>query len=133
MWERIHLNGIYTALAEVGLILPDIAAAPTHSAASLNKPLRLVLSDGPRSHSDGPRSHSRALLSVFETSLRMTTVPKYMLPNRLLGHLCRSQHYQVYPANHMSAADRYTVLVWNIRKKQDRWRCLVVDLDILEI
>ncbi|KAE8906936.1 hypothetical protein PF005_g30519 [Phytophthora fragariae] len=42
-------------------------------------------------------------------------------------------HQHVYPTNHKSAADRYPVLIKNIRKEQDLWRCFVLDLDILGI
>eukprot|EP00644_Phytophthora_capsici_P015533 jgi/Phyca11/127473/e_gw1.70.172.1 len=38
-----------------------------------------------------------------------------------------------YPDNHKSAVNRYPVLVRNIRKKQDAGRCLVIDLNILEL
>ncbi|KAE9052141.1 hypothetical protein PR003_g1012 [Phytophthora rubi] len=37
------------------------------------------------------------------------------------------------PPNHRSADERYNVLVKNIRREQDAWRCIVVDDDILEI
>ncbi|OWY92834.1 hypothetical protein PHMEG_00037997, partial [Phytophthora megakarya] len=37
------------------------------------------------------------------------------------------------PANHKSAHDRYSILVGNVRKEQDTWRCIVLDADILEI
>ncbi|KAE9258745.1 hypothetical protein PR003_g35085, partial [Phytophthora rubi] len=36
------------------------------------------------------------------------------------------------PSNHGSAQDRVNVLRKNIRKEQDAWRCLVLDLDLLE-
>ncbi|OWY93313.1 hypothetical protein PHMEG_00037344, partial [Phytophthora megakarya] len=133
MWERIRPHGICTALTEVGLLLSDTTAAPAHSPPSLNKPLQRVLSAYIR--------RTQVSLSRFVELLRgHAQVIAILTPSsllRVLGHLCRSQHYQrpkvVYPTNHKSAADRYAVLVRNIRKEQDRWRCLVVDLDILEI
>ncbi|POM81675.1 Hypothetical protein PHPALM_323 [Phytophthora palmivora] len=36
------------------------------------------------------------------------------------------------PPNHGSARDRTNVLRKNIRKEQDAWRCLVLDMDLLE-
>ncbi|OWZ06216.1 LOW QUALITY PROTEIN: hypothetical protein PHMEG_00021560 [Phytophthora megakarya] len=119
---------------------------------SLNKPLQRVLSEYIR--------RTQILLLRFVELLCGQSTGEYrpnknMLPNVLRRECAGYRHADalitiassgtpvplttlpapqgVYPTNHKSAADRYAVLVRNIRKEQDRWRCLVVDLDILEI
>ncbi|KAE9168739.1 hypothetical protein PF002_g30539 [Phytophthora fragariae] len=64
--------------------------------------------------------HLDALLAIADSGVR-APVSEGML------------HQHVYPTNHKSAADRYPVLIKNIRKEQDLWRCFVLDLDILGI
>eukprot|EP00644_Phytophthora_capsici_P005661 jgi/Phyca11/98350/e_gw1.2.607.1 len=64
--------------------------------------------------------HRDALIAIAEAGVRAPLT--HCLPAQLS-----------YPDNHKSAVDRYPVLVRNIRKEQDAGRCLVLDLDILEL
>lgn len=152
LWDAIRLQRIEAALRQAGLRLP--ASTPTSCAGSpsLNKALQAVLSEFVR--------RTRISLPNFVELMRGQTADDYrpnklMLPDVLRSTCSGYRHLDAlldiassgvrapllhspppqysYPANHKSGTDRYPVLVKNIRKKQDRWRCFVLDLDILAI
>ncbi|OWZ12162.1 hypothetical protein PHMEG_00014717 [Phytophthora megakarya] len=108
IWERIRLHGICTTFGDVGLLLPDITAAPALSPPSLNKPFQQVLSEYIR--------RTQLSLQRFIELLRSQSTDNYRpIKHATQWHPCRSQHYQRpngSTTNHKSAADRYTVPIW---------------------
>lgn len=136
----------------MGLHLPATIPPAADAPPALNKPLQGVLSEFVR--------RTRVRLPAFVEHLRGQSADDYR-PNKnmvppVIQCVCTGyQHIdalvdiaasgarvpllrpvprqRTYPANHKSAVEWYPVLVKNIRKKQDLWRCIVVDLDILEI
>ncbi|POM78809.1 LOW QUALITY PROTEIN: Hypothetical protein PHPALM_3620 [Phytophthora palmivora] len=116
----------------------------------LNSPLQRALSEYAR--------RSRLSLAAFVELIRGQTSSDYR-PNKnmvpaVIDELCKDYRHldqlkeivlngfnsgphhhgnqTLRPPNHGSARDRINVLRKNIRKEQDAWRCLVLDMDLLE-
>jgi hypothetical protein len=152
LWDAIRRHQINDALGKVGLQLPVPTPTSMAGCPSLNKALQHVLSEFVR--------RTRISLPHFVELMRGQTADDYRPNKRMLPGVLRSacsgyrhleallaiasfgvkapllhspQPQPTYPANHKSAIDRYPVIIQNIPKEQDRWRCFVLDLDILNI
>ncbi|KAE8907354.1 hypothetical protein PF010_g2026 [Phytophthora fragariae] len=151
LWD-IRLRRISTALGRVGLTLPSIPPTVIDGTPVLNKDLLTVLSNYVRRI---PVSLPRFVELMRGQPPHDFRLNKNMLPD-VLRTACRGYQYldallaipdsgvrapvsegmlhqHVYPANHNSAADRYPVLIKNLRNEQDLWRCVILDLDIFGI
>ncbi|KAE8954356.1 hypothetical protein PR001_g32530, partial [Phytophthora rubi] len=154
--QQTRLAVLNKAMTAHGLTLPGSAFPVSRDDAGgpeflLNLPLKSALSEFAR--------RSRTSLPAFVELIRGQTEADYR-PNKslvpaVLKELCAGYKHldqlqdiarvgvevtlkatpprQVNrPSNHGSAQDRVNVLRKNIRKEQDAWRCLVLDLDLLE-
>ncbi|GMF33358.1 unnamed protein product [Phytophthora fragariaefolia] len=150
--RRLSLN---KALGKVGLQLPTSSYPASQQSSSgtellLNTPLQRTLSEFVR------RTHMPlpALVELVRGQTETDYRPnKHMVP-AVIAQVCKEyQHLEKLqaiaaegvrvelkkdvplqahpPDNHRSTIERVNILRKNVRKEQDAWRCLVLDLDLL--
>ncbi|KAE9341282.1 hypothetical protein PR003_g10068 [Phytophthora rubi] len=138
LWENIRLRHISTSLGRVGLTLPSIPPTVIDGTPVRNKDLPKVISEFVRRIPisfprlvELMRSPPPPTTTVLTSTYCPTFSARRVVATNILTRSWRSRiracglpyrgacHQHVYPANHESAADRYPVLIKNIRKEHD--------------
>ncbi|KAG3205178.1 hypothetical protein PC128_g1525 [Phytophthora cactorum] len=110
-------------MASIGITPPEPNPATQESADGpvhlLNKPVKRALSELSRRSATSLPAFLELLQKIAREGVQVRL--KEILPRQ-----------SIRPPNHGSARDTINVLRKDIRKEQDAWKCLVLDMDLLE-
>ncbi|KAG2839217.1 hypothetical protein PC129_g3607 [Phytophthora cactorum] len=123
-------------MASFGITPPEPGCSATQESANghlLNKPLQRALSELARSDYRPNKNLVPAVLGeLYKEYKHLEQLQKSTQEGVEVRQKETPPRQSVRPPNHGSARDRINVLRKNIRKEQDAWWYLVLDMNLLE-